>query len=92
MPSAFPPDLTDDQLMDEARNTSRNVTFIGPTYLEELNRRAVDRQTKQLITLTDEIRRLTVQLRWLTVGAVGLAIVAIGVAVLAIVIGSASAE
>jgi hypothetical protein len=86
MPSAYPPDLTDDELLEEARRTAGNVTFVAPTYLEELNRRTVDRQTKQVISLTDEIRRLTDQLRWLTSAAVVLSIVAIVIAVLALVV------
>jgi hypothetical protein len=84
MPSAYPPDLTDDELLAEARATSRNVTFLGPTYLEELNRRSVDRQTTQMITLTDDIRRLTSQIRWLTGAAIVLAVVSLGVAILAL--------
>jgi hypothetical protein len=85
MPSAFPPDLTDAELMDEARKTSANVTFVGPTYLEELNRRAVAIQTDQLITLTNEIRRLTSQIRWLTGAAIFLAVVSVAIAILALV-------
>jgi hypothetical protein len=89
MPSAYPPDLTDDELLEEARRTAGNVTFIAPTYLEELNRRTVDRQTKQMISLTDEIRRLTNQLRWLTGAAVALAVLAILISVIALVVGRA---
>jgi hypothetical protein len=85
VPSAFPPDLTDDQLMQEARATGGNVTFTTPTYLEELNRRAVDRQTTQMIKLTDEINNLRSQVRSLMVAAVVLAIVVMVVAVGALV-------
>jgi hypothetical protein len=73
----YPPDLTDDELLAEARATSRNVTVVGPTYLEELNGRTTARQTAQLITLTDELRAPTSQIRWLTGAAIVLAVASV---------------
>ena len=53
--------------------------------LEEKNRRSVDRQTRQSISLTDEIRRLTSQIRWLTGAAIALAAISLVVAIVALV-------
>ncbi len=81
----YPPDLSDEDLDREARQTSGMTQFGAGAYLDEINRRSVDRQTRQSIALTEEIRRLTDQIRWLTGAAILIAAISLLVAVTAIV-------
>ena len=37
MPSPFPPDLTDDELLETARSTNEGYGIATTSYLEELN-------------------------------------------------------
>lgn len=85
MPQPYPPDLSDDDLDREARRQGTSTTWGAGAYLEEQNRRSVDRQTRQSIALTDEIRRLTDQIRLLTGAAILIAVVSLMVAIAAVI-------
>jgi hypothetical protein len=76
--------MTDDELEEQIRGMAKNVSWGASSYVEELRGRRVDRQTRESITLTEEIRRLTHQIRWLTGAAIGLAVVSLVVAVIAL--------
>jgi hypothetical protein len=81
----YPPDLSDEELDAVARSEGASATWMSSMYLDEANRRSVDRQTRQSIKLTEEIRRLTSQIRWLTGSAIGIAMISVVIAILALV-------
>lgn len=66
MPHPYPPDLTDEQLLDRARSLKAAIGWGPLQYLDEYNRRATDRHTREMLDLTKCIRSLTDQIRWLT--------------------------
>jgi hypothetical protein len=80
-------DLTDEELEEQVRTMARNVSWGASSYVEELRGRQVDRQTRQSIALTEEIRRLTSQIRWLTGAAIALAVISLAVALVAVTRG-----
>ncbi len=80
----YPPDMTDDELDGAARREGASTSWGAGSYLEEINRRAVDRQTRQSISLAEDVRRLTDQIRWLTVAAVLAAITGGAAAIIAL--------
>ena len=59
MPSPYPPDLTDAELVEETRRTHGNITYGPIPYLEELDRRTTVRQAEDIRDLTRRIYRLT---------------------------------
>jgi hypothetical protein len=70
----FPPEMSDETLLEAARAANQNVYWgVGPL-LEEVNRRAVAAQTTELVELTGQIRSLTSQIRLLTIAVVVLGI------------------
>lgn len=77
MPHPYPPDLSDDELLDWARQLSRNTGWGPLQYIEEYERRVTERHTKEMIELTASLRSLTSQIRWLTWLVVGLALAAL---------------
>ncbi len=81
----YPPDMSDDELDAAARHAGASTSWGAGSYLEEINRRAVDRQTRQSISLAEDVRRLTDQIRWLTVAAVLAAIAGGAAAIIALV-------
>jgi hypothetical protein len=85
MTETYPPDMSDEDLDRVARREAASASLGVVALLEEKNRRSVDRQTRQSIALTDEIRRLTSQIRWLTFGAIALAVISLTVAIIALV-------
>jgi hypothetical protein len=63
----MPLDMTDDELLAELRgNLGKTTSYGASPYLDEINHRSVDRQTRELISLTASIHALTAETRTLT--------------------------
>ncbi len=74
-------DMSDEQLIAAHDRAARNTALGLNYYLEELRRRAVDRQTHHMIELTEAIKRLTRVMTVLTFVSVVLGALAVLVAV-----------
>lgn len=65
--SKLPLDMTDQELEDVLRgNLGKTTSWGGGTFMDELNRRRAERQTKTLIRLTWAIVALTIAVAVLT--------------------------
>jgi len=85
MPMPIPMDLSDDDLLAMVQGPAgQSASWSAHSYLEEFNRRTVDRQTKELISLTAGIRSLTSQIRTLTWIVVVVGVLSVGLAAYAI--------
>ena len=81
-----PRDMSDEELQEILHGSLGQTTSYGAgAYLDELNRRAADRQAQEMIDLTASIRSLTAEIRGLTRLAMLIAAAALVVAVVALV-------
>ena len=84
----MPLDMTDDELLSELRgNLGKSTSYGAGSYLDEINHRSVDRQTRELLSLTAGIRALTAEIRTLTRLAMLVAAAALVISVVALVAG-----
>ena len=80
--------MTDDELVEILHgNLGKSTSYAASSYLDEINRRAVNRQSAELIALTASLTKLTVQIRTLTWLVLLVALAALGIAAVPLVRG-----
>ncbi len=81
-----PLDMSDEDLQEILHgNLGQTTSYAAGAYLDEINRRAVDRQAREMIDLTASIRSLTAEIRGLSRLAMLIAAAALVVALVALV-------